>query len=78
MNKTFLVRMPIAGVMTFEVEAESGEDAINKAQLTDVRIDLVEGETDNSPEMEEWDLYKKTVSGNVNYTPLWEAEYEEL
>ena len=77
MTKEYFVRMPFAGVISALVEAESEEDAIEKALKSDVKIDLEEGDTNNGVEVEEWDLYKRTVEGNVCYTPLWEAEAEE-
>ena len=69
--------MPFAGVINAVVEAESEEDAIEKVLQSDVNIDLKEGDTNNGVEVEEWELYKRTVEGNVCYTPLWEAEAEE-
>ena len=73
------VRIPIAGVLSMVVDAESEEEAIEKALSTDVFIDLTEGDgTSHSPEVEEWDMYRSTVQGNVNYTPLWHAKAEEI
>lgn len=78
MEKEYIVRVPIAGYMSFTVKAKNEEQAINNALASDVILDVKEGETDNGSEMEEWDLYRKTCEGNINYTPLWEAEAEEI
>ena len=77
MTKEYFVRMPFAGVINAVVEAESEEDAIEKALESELQIDLKEHGTNNGAEVEEWELYKRTVQGNANYTPLWEAEAEE-
>ena len=77
MTKEYFVRMPFAGVINAVVEAESEEDAIEKVLESELQIDLKERGTNNGVEVEEWELYKRTVEGNVCYTPLWEAEAEE-
>jgi hypothetical protein len=74
MSETYLVRVPFAGIMSMEVEADDEPTAIQKALGVDVRMDLEEGDTDYGIEVEEWEIYKKTVDGNVNYTPLCYAE----
>lgn len=72
--KNYYVRVPLAGVIGFSVEAESEKEAIEKAMSTDIAVDLT-GE--NGAEIEEWDLYNKIVEGNVVYAPLWRVEAEE-
>ena len=76
--KTYIVRVPIAGVVSYEVEADNEEAAIDKALSADFSV-YIKGDDDSpSPELEEFDVYRKTLNGNVNYTPLWEAEAEEI
>jgi len=73
--KTYYVKVPLAGIISFSIEAESEKEAINKALKSDITVDI-NGE--NHPEIEEWDLYEKIVEGNVVYAPLWRPEaFEE-
>lgn len=75
-KKDYWVRLPVAGIIGVQVEARSEKDAINLALSMDWSVDLES--PDHDMEMEELDVYEKTVNGNVNYTPLWAAEAEEL
>jgi len=64
--KTWVVTVPIAGHAYVTIEAESEEDAINKA------IDTV-----TLQDVEEWQAIKQFNEGNVCYCPRpWEAEAE--
>jgi hypothetical protein len=53
------VKIPIAGSITFEIEADSERDAITEAFNTDAD----KGEV-------EWDTFKQIVSGNILQAPL--------
>lgn len=66
--KKYRVDVPIAGYVSIEVEAESREDAINKA--------LEKGYTED--EIMEIDMYDKLVEGNVCYTYHYKAEATEI
>lgn len=64
----FGVRVPVAGHMYIEVEAESDDEAIDKAMAT-VEIKHIEG----------WEPMKQFNEGNVCYCPRpWEVSVEEL
>lgn len=66
--KTYLVTIPIAGHITFEVEADSFENAIEKAW----QLDSEEGELT-------YDLLESFGRGNVCHCPTpWEVEAEEV
>jgi len=65
--KTYLVTVPVAGHATIEVEAESEDQAIEKA-IDEVNID----------HLESWESLRQFNTGNVCYCPQpWEAEAEE-
>ena len=53
------VKIPIAGSITFEIEADSESDAIVEAFNTDADKGDVE-----------WDTFEKISSGNILYAPL--------
>ena len=73
------MKMPFAGIMEFLVDADSEEEAIKKAELSEVTLDFKKiGKEHNNPEFLEWDLYRTLVKGNVVYAPLWDAEAEKL
>lgn len=55
----YAVKIPIAGSITFEIEADSEKEAIATAFNTDAD----EGEV-------EWDTFKQIVSGNILQAPL--------
>jgi hypothetical protein len=65
--KTFLVRMPIVGVASIEIEAEDEESAIQAA--TD-QIELAH--------IDEWEAVRSVCQGNIFYGPLNEVEVEEV
>ncbi len=61
------VLLPIAGHASVQVEAESEDDAIEKA-LEEVTIDHVET----------WEALKRFHLGNICYCPTpWEVEVDE-
>lgn len=66
--KTFTVTMPIAGHVTFEIEAESEQAAIKAAWETDSG----EGEVT-------WEMLESFSEGNVCHCPSpWEVTAEEV
>ena len=62
----YQVTLPIAGTAYMTVEADSREEAINKA-LEDVTKD----------DIESWEALRRLVQGSVCYAETWEAEAEE-
>lgn len=66
--KKFVVNIPIAGYVYKEVEAESKEEALEKA--------FDEGYKDD--EIAELDMYDVLVEGNVCYTYHTKAYVEEI
>ena len=75
MSKEYWVRIPLAGSIAINVEAESEEEAKEKAFSSDWNISI-ESEK-NSVELEGLDLYESIVTGNVLHAPLNEVEIEE-
>jgi hypothetical protein len=68
MSKPYSVKIPIAGHAFVEVEADSEEEAIEKA-IEEATISHVE----------EWEAIKQFNQGNVCYCPRpWVAEAECL
>lgn len=68
-NKTYYVQLPIVGIVGFEIEADSEENAISKALCSD------QVTTDN---FQEWDAVENVCNGNVCHAPLFDAEAEEV
>ena len=66
--KKYGVNIPVAGYVYKEVEAESKEEALEKA--------FDEGYKDD--EIAELDMYDVLVEGNVCYTYHTEVEVEEI
>jgi hypothetical protein len=65
---TYLVTIPIAGHITFEVDAESESDAIDAA----MKMDENEGELS-------WETLRKFHQGNYCFCPFpWEAKAESI
>ena len=65
---TYLVTIPIAGHITFEVEAESEGDAIDAAMQMD----------ENDGELS-WETLRKFHQGNFCFCPTpWEAQAENI
>ena len=67
--KMYYVQLPVVGIIGFEIEAESEEDAIEKALNSDQIT---------SDNFEEWDVVESVCKGNVCYAPLFDAEAEEI
>lgn len=66
--KNYLVKLPIAGHLTFEVNAMSESEAIEKAQ----DMPTNEGEL-------EYETLTKFHAGNICYCPApWEEEAQEI
>lgn len=63
--KKWEVLLPVAGHVAVEVEAENEEEAIEKA---------LRSENITNEDIQEWDVFKKIIEGNVCHAPLWEAE----
>ncbi len=67
--KTYSVTLPVSGVIHTEVEAESEDDAIEKALADpDITID----------DIAEWEPCRNIVEGNVFYGHTNEASAEEV
>lgn len=68
--KTYSVTIPIAGHIVLEVEADSEDEAIEKALISDdIRAENIET----------WEALKAFHSGNICYCPSpWNAEAEEI
>ena len=78
MSKVFNVRVPFAGVIAFEIEASTEEEAIAKAFETGININLTEDDsTNNNAFIFEWEMYTKMVEGNICYINFTDAEAEE-
>lgn len=69
MMKDFYVQLPMAGIISFDVEAETEEEAIEKALCSDkLKIENID----------EWDVFEHICEGNVCYAPLLDViAYEE-
>ena len=65
--KDYFVRLPMAGIASVQVEADSEEEAIEKAMLSEITID----------NFEEWDVFGSICTGNVCHAPLFDAYAEE-
>jgi hypothetical protein len=62
---TYSVKLPFAGYLSVEVEADSEEDAVSKA-MNDASLD----------DVEEWETFTHIVQGNVLYAPINTPEVE--
>ena len=62
---TYSVKLPFAGYLSVEVEADSEEDAVSKA-MNDASLD----------DVEEWETFTQIVQGNVLYAPINTPEVE--
>lgn len=63
----YVVRIPITGYVIVEVEAESEEEAIEKAFNSEILSDNIE----------EWELHQQVVTGNVYHGMLNSIEIEK-
>ena len=67
MSKTYIVTIPIAGHISFEIEAKTEEAAIQSAWDSDTS----DGELT-------WEMLESFGQGNVSHCPSpWEVEVEE-
>lgn len=73
-DKKYYVRLPIAGVLGVNVEAQNEEEAVEKALEVPWSVDIT---THHGAELEELEAYRETGKGNVSYLTLDEAEAEE-
>jgi hypothetical protein len=73
---SYFVRMPLMGVLTVTVEADSEAEAKEKALRADWALTMTSAD---GVEIDECDVYRATGEGNVTYAPLNEisAELEE-
>lgn len=62
----YYVRIPVAGVWSVEVEADSEEAAIKAAMATEFNLN----------NLEEIDRYEQLYNGYVSFAPLDEAEVD--
>jgi hypothetical protein len=75
MSKEYWVRIPLAGIIAVNVEAENEEEAQQKAFSSEWNVSI-ESEK-NNVELDEIDQYEEIVSGNVLHAPLNEVEIDE-
>lgn len=62
--KLYDVRLPICGELSVQVEANSEEDAIEKALGSDLSFDMIET----------WEAHRMIVEGNIFHGSLREAK----
>jgi hypothetical protein len=75
MKKVYFVRIPIAGIVSNYVAADSEKEAIEKA-LADSHV-FGQIDTKNNWELDELNTYRYLFHGNIDYTNLSEASAEE-
>lgn len=66
--KKYMVTIPVAGHLNFEVKANSEEEAIEKALSTEWSLE----------DIIELDAYEKLIEGNVCHVYEYEASAEEI
>jgi len=66
--KEYDIKLPIAGFVLVSVEADNKAKALEKAMSSNISTD----------DIEEWDVYKQIVQGNVFYGPLNTYEINEI
>ena len=74
--KEYYVQLPIAGVVSVTVEADTEEEAIQAALSTGWTLEELD-KGKGKMQLEELDLYEHALQGNVCYLPIWEASAEE-
>jgi len=66
MGKVYTVAVPIVAKLLVEIEdAANAQDAINKALAID--MELRPNSVDHTVTIDEWDMHKHVVQGNVYY-----------
>ncbi len=70
----YCVVVPVAGAMNINVEADSEEEAIEKAMNASWSAKVKSDDKDISMDFLELDLYEKLSEGNVSYAPYNEIE----
>lgn len=66
MGKTYTVAVPIVAKLLVEIEdAANAQDAINRALAID--MELRPHSVDHTVTIDEWDMHKHVVQGNVFY-----------
>lgn len=73
MSKEYQVLIPIAGCISVTVEAESEEEAKEKAFEEDWRVDL----SGPNVELHELEPLEQIVEGNICWAPQRSVEVEE-
>ena len=76
MTKEYEVLIPLTGYVSVIVEAESSEEAKDKAFVEDFYIDLKS--ESNNVQLQEFETHEHIVRGNVFYGTLNEIEVEEI
>lgn len=76
MMKTYYVTIPVSMALTFTVEAESEEQAVDKAFEAGVCLNASGEEC--SPEIVEWEMHEHIVQGNIFYGVQNSIEVEKL
>lgn len=74
---SYWVEVPFAGKLSFEIEADDEEAAIEAAMNIPVTSDF-QGTKENPLADYEWETLESIVSGNVCYAPLREASAEPI
>ena len=78
-KKEYYVSLPVNAKVHVTVEANSEEEAIEKA-LSEVSFTLEcknEKDSEKHYEIEEWDVYDKMMEGNFWYGVIYKAEAEQ-
>ena len=73
--KEYTVRFPVAGILSFYVEAQSEEEAIAKAW--EIEWSLTVTPDDNTIELVELYMLDEVTTGNISHAPLNRVEVIE-
>lgn len=81
--KTYQVLIPLVGSILVEVEAENAELAEEKAFASDFTVNLKKDEDQTATgildvELNELDLVRQVVRGNICYAPTREVSVDEV
>ncbi len=75
MGKEYEVLIPVAGAVSVMVEAESEEEAVQKALEVDCVFNVI---SKDGAELHEIDFYEQITQGNILYAPYNEIEADEV
>lgn len=70
--KRYMVEIPIAGIVSVEVDADSEESAIDRALQIPFSVEI--DSRGAGLELDEIDVYREICTGNVLHVPLNRAE----